>query len=58
MFDDEDQPKKPEQLKNLENLSIDELEDYIEFLKSEITRTQDEITKKKSHHDAAAAFFK
>lgn len=51
------QKKKP-QLKPLVNLSIDELNAYIEELKSEIVRTEDEIKKKKASADAASLFFK
>jgi uncharacterized small protein (DUF1192 family) len=59
MFDDEFAPrKKPETLKNLEDMGIAELEDYIAHLKSEITRTQAEIEKKKAIRDRAASVFK
>ncbi|NBX66061.1 MAG: DUF1192 family protein [Proteobacteria bacterium] len=51
------QKKKP-QLKPLANLSIDELNAYIDELKSEILRTEDEIKKKKASADAASLFFK
>ncbi len=49
--------KKPA-LKNLEPMSVDELEAYIKDLEEEIARTQSEIEKKKDHQNAANAFFK
>lgn len=51
------QKKKP-QPKNLSTLSVDELHEYIAELKSEISRTEDEIKKKKASADAASLFFK
>ncbi|HUI16899.1 MAG TPA: DUF1192 domain-containing protein [Alphaproteobacteria bacterium] len=44
--------------KNLDPLSLDELEAYIAELEAEIARVKGEIAKKSSHLDAAAAFFK
>lgn len=49
--------KKPGR-KNLEPLSVDELEHYIGALENEIERTRAEIAKKKAHRDAAASIFK
>ncbi len=59
MFDDELEPrKKATVIKNLEPMSVDELEDYISALKAEITRTETEIVRKKAVHEAAASVFK
>ena len=49
------QPKKP---RDLSNMSISELEDYIAAMKEEIVRVEDDIKKKKAHQDAAASVFK
>ena len=59
MFGDDLEPrnKKPT-LKNLEPLSITELEEYTEALKDEIERVKREIDKKKAHKDAASSIFK
>ena len=59
MFDEDIDPKtKKPALKNLEPLSLDELAQYIEDLKAEIARTENEVEKKKAHQNAAASFFK
>jgi len=59
MFDDENEPqKKKPQLKKLDSLSIDELNDYIAECESEIVRTRAEIARKKASADAAHMFFK
>lgn len=59
MFDDDLEPqKKPEKKKNLEPMSVDELENYIQDMKEEIARTEEEIKKKKAHMDAASSVFK
>jgi uncharacterized small protein (DUF1192 family) len=59
-MDPEDlEPRKPTpKLRDLEPLSIAELEGYIEELKAEIKRVEAKITAKRSHLGAAAAFFK
>lgn len=44
--------------KNLDPLSIDELNDYIAELEAEIARVKQDIAKKSAHLSAAAAFFK
>ncbi len=58
MFDEELDPrtKKPVK-KDLTLLSIEELEEYIENMKEEIVRVEQEIARKKSHREAAAASF-
>jgi len=59
MFDDELEPrKKPVKLKNLEPMSVDELQAYVDEMKAEITRTEAEIAKKKAYASAASSFFK
>ena len=59
MFDDDLDPRtKKKTLKPLDNYSIDELKEYIEILKSEILRAEQEIIKKEAHKNAASSFFK
>ncbi len=59
MFDDENEPrKKAPAVKNLEPMSIDELQAYIGEMKDEIIRTEQEITRKRAHMDAASSIFK
>lgn len=59
MFDDDlPKPKIGEFPKNLENMSVSELEEYIEEMKAEIDRVQQDIDKKKASQAAAAAVFK
>lgn len=59
MFDDENEPlKKAPAIKNLEPMSIDELQAYIEDMKEEITRTEQEIARKRAHMYAASSIFK
>jgi len=58
MFDDENEPRIKKEIVNLEPLSLDELAKYIVELKAEIERTEGEITRKKSHMDAASSIFK
>lgn len=59
MFDDDNEPKKKAALvKNLEPMSVNELQSYIEDMKSEIMRVEEEIKRKKAHMAAAASIFK
>jgi len=59
MLDEElPKPKIAEFPRNLEKMSIEELEDYIEELKTEITKVEQEIAQKKTSHDAAESVFK
>ncbi len=63
MFDDltDFAPKKEAPYafpRNLEGLSINELETYITDLQSEISRVQADIAAKKASEEAAAAVFK
>jgi uncharacterized small protein (DUF1192 family) len=60
MFDDEDSPKshKESGLKNLEPMSVEELETYIADLEAEIERALEEKKRKAAVKDAASAFFR
>ena len=59
MFDPENEPRNaPKKPKNLDNMSIEELHQYIQDMKDEILRVEKEILKKKAHKDAAASIFK
>ena len=58
MFDDEITFKKQDKLKDLEPMSLDELDNYIKDLKEEISRSENEIKRKKTHMDAASSVFK
>ena len=57
---DEEDSVRPKgwQPKNLEPLSIEQLEDYIAVLRGEIARTEADIASKKAHMNNAEAFFK
>jgi uncharacterized small protein (DUF1192 family) len=50
--------KQPAKLKNLTDMSIAELEQYIEDMKTEIKRAEADIIKKKAVRDAASSLFK
>jgi uncharacterized small protein (DUF1192 family) len=56
--EDASSPRMQIQLKNLEPMSIDELEHYIIGLEDEIDRAEAEIKSKKSHMERAGTFFK
>lgn len=60
MFDEDLPKKKPESEfpRNLENMSVDELEEYITDLQAEIVRAEEDIVKKNASKDAAASVFK
>jgi uncharacterized small protein (DUF1192 family) len=60
MMDIEDlEPRKPKpQLRNLDVLSIEELNAYIEEMQVEIRRVEEKIAAKKAHINAAAGLFK
>lgn len=59
MFDEELDPRtKRPKLRNLDNMSVDELEDYISQLKEEIARVEENVKKKKAYKNAASSFFK
>jgi uncharacterized small protein (DUF1192 family) len=50
--------KKPPTLRNLEVMSIEALQNYIEELRSEIKRVETEIAHKRSARAGAESFFK
>ncbi len=56
--EDLDPKKKAAKLRNLENMSVDELAAYIEELKAEIVRVEADMAKKKAYASAASSFFK
>lgn len=60
MMDTDDlEPRKLKpKRRDLEQLSIDELESYIEEMKAEIVRVQAAIAQKRDHRSGADAFFK
>lgn len=60
MFDEDLPQAKNDQKfpRNLELLSVSELEMYIQDLEQEVTRARDDIAKKKASQDAAASVFK
>lgn len=59
MFDDEiPKPKTTEFPRNLENMSVDELADYLAELEAEISRVRVDQDKKQARQAAAAAVFK
>lgn len=59
MFDDLPEKKTTSDFpRDLENMSINELELYITDLQSEIARVQTNISGKKASQEAAAAAFK
>ncbi len=60
MFDDLEPVKKKsaEFPRNLERLSVTELDDYIAQLRDEIERVEKDKAKKKASSDAAASAFK
>ena len=60
MFDEEDIRPKSDSFnpRILDNMSVEELEEYIEELQTEIQRVQDDITAKKASISAAESVFK
>lgn len=59
MFDDDlPKPKTSEFPRNLENMSVDEIDDYVAELRAEIERCEADKAKKKASMDAAANVFK
>jgi uncharacterized small protein (DUF1192 family) len=59
MHDDDLDPRNPvRKPKSLDNYSLDELASYIDILKAEISRVENEIVKKKSHRNAISGLFK
>lgn len=58
VMDDEESAKPKPEVKNLEPMSIKELEDYISELKAEIARVEQDIKAKNQHHAAADEVFR
>jgi uncharacterized small protein (DUF1192 family) len=58
MDPEELEPRKQPQLRNLDILSIEELDAYIEEMRAEIRRVEEKIAAKKAHINAAAGLFK
>lgn len=59
IFDDDSDPKtKKRKPLPLDNLSVPELKEYVEQLRQEIIRVEENIAKKEKHAQAAAALFK
>jgi uncharacterized small protein (DUF1192 family) len=56
--DDLEPHKAKPKLKNLGPMSIDELVGYVDELKAEIRRVEDDMARKKAHLNAAAGLFK
>jgi uncharacterized small protein (DUF1192 family) len=57
-LDDLDPRHKKTPPKNLDAMSIEELDEYVAAMKAEIARVEDKIKSKRSHAAAAASFFK
>ena len=58
MLLEEDVPNKPSSPKNLEPMSVEELEEYIKDLENEIKRVKADIENKKVQAEAAESIFK
>ena len=59
LMDDDLEPRNgPKKPKPLDGMSVDELRDYIDALKAEITRVEATLSAKSAHMAAAAALFK
>lgn len=60
MFDDDlPKPKSDNQFpRNLENMSVSDLKEYIQDLEGEISRVKADIEKKQASQDAASSVFK
>lgn len=59
MFDDLPQKKKTSEFpRDLENMSVTEIEEYISEMKDEIARAESDINKKQASMNAADSFFK
>jgi len=59
MDTDDLEPRKAKpKPKNLDPMSVEDLAEYIEDLKAEIRRVEENMTKKRAHLSAAAGLFK
>ena len=57
-LDDLDPRQKKPKPRNLDDLNIEDLKEYVVALKAEIDRVEAKIKAKQSHAQAAASFFK
>jgi len=57
-LDDLDPRAKKAKPLNLDDMSVEDLREYVSVLKAEIARVEDKIKAKQSHASAAASFFK
>lgn len=57
-LDDLEPRHRPQPKKNLEVMSVGELEDYVAELEAEIARTREAIAKKRDHRSSADSLFK
>ena len=57
-LDDLDPASQEESPKNLDDMNIEDLKEYVAALKAEIERVEAKIKAKQSHASAAASFFK
>ena len=60
MMEEDDLPRRPRRLERLplDLLGVEELNDYIGELRTEIARVEADIARKQSHRAAADAFFR
>ena len=56
--DDLEPRQKKSQLRNLDPMSIEDLQEYVGALKAEIVRVEEKMKAKQGHAAAAASFFK
>ena len=57
-LDDLEPRNRPPQKKNLEVMSVEELEEYVAALEAEIERARETIAKKRDHLSSADSLFK
>lgn len=57
-LDDLDPRQKKTQPRNLDAMNVEDLQEYVAALKSELTRVEEKIKAKQSHAAAAASLFK
>jgi uncharacterized small protein (DUF1192 family) len=59
LFDDDTTPQKQSRKPRvLDNMSVEELRAYINDLKAEIVRAEEDIRKKEAHKEAASSIFR
>ena len=57
-LDDLDPRQKKTQLKNLDAMNIEDLQEYVAALQAELARVEEKIKAKQSHAATAASLFK